>query len=278
MTGNASPSPAAVRAHPADRFLCVDGARLRYRDEGHGPPVLLVHGWTLDLEMWDPQVRGLRDTFRLVRLDRRGFGLSGGIPAADRDGADLRALCRHLGINRVALVGMSQGARSALDFATAAPAQIRAIVLDGPPPPESAAADEDVPLARYRARIASDGIEAFRREWARHPLTQLHTHDERTHALLAAILERYTGADLCSPNPSPPSSDMRTCLASLTAPALILNGELDLASRLQAAERLGELLPTAQRALIAAAGHLPNLDNPDAYNALCRAFLSRYVH
>ena len=65
----ASPT-AAPGARSADRYLSADGARLRYRDEGQGPPVVLVHGWTLDLEMWDPQVDALRSAFRLVQIGR----------------------------------------------------------------------------------------------------------------------------------------------------------------------------------------------------------------
>jgi pimeloyl-ACP methyl ester carboxylesterase len=71
-----------MAAHPADRYIAVGDARLRYRDEGDGPAVILVHGWTLDLEMWDPQVAALSAAFRLVRFDRRGYGLSGGLSMA----------------------------------------------------------------------------------------------------------------------------------------------------------------------------------------------------
>src|SRR6516164_527412 len=117
----APPTPAAEPPTPAaDRFLVVNGARLRYRDEGCGPALLLVHGWTLDLEMWDPQVRALRNTFRLIRPDRRGHGRSDGIPAPQRDSEDLEALCDQLALARVAVVGMSQGARAALGSACAA--------------------------------------------------------------------------------------------------------------------------------------------------------------
>jgi pimeloyl-ACP methyl ester carboxylesterase len=48
-------SVSARPTHAADLFVVVDGIRLRFRDEGRGPAVLLVHGWTLDLEMWDPK-------------------------------------------------------------------------------------------------------------------------------------------------------------------------------------------------------------------------------
>ena len=75
MTASASPCHLREPTHAADRYFKVADARLRYRDEGQGPAVMLVHGWTLDLEMWDPQVSALRDGFRLVRLDRRGHGL-----------------------------------------------------------------------------------------------------------------------------------------------------------------------------------------------------------
>jgi len=105
--------PCATGDPTADKYFAADGARLRYRDAGRGPAVMMIHGWTLDLEMWQPQVPALHDAFRVVRLDRRGFGLSTGRPAVRQDIADIGALCAYLDIRRIALVGMSQGARAA---------------------------------------------------------------------------------------------------------------------------------------------------------------------
>ncbi|HVS78395.1 MAG TPA: alpha/beta fold hydrolase, partial [Steroidobacteraceae bacterium] len=73
---------------PPDLYLPVAGALLRYRDEGAGPAVLLIHGWTLDLDMWEPQVAGLAGAFRLIRFDRRGFGLSSGRASVTADVRD----------------------------------------------------------------------------------------------------------------------------------------------------------------------------------------------
>ncbi len=126
------PNADDLDAH-GDRYFTTDGARLRYRDEGRGPAVLMVHGWTLDLQMWEPQVAALRDAFRLVRFDRRGFGLSSGRPSGSQDIADIRALCAHLSIERVALVGMSQGVRAVMGFARAAAPAVSGLILDGPP-------------------------------------------------------------------------------------------------------------------------------------------------
>ena len=68
-TAIANPLPAAMHPPAADRYFTADGARLRYRDEGSGPALLLVHGWTLDLEMWDALTeRTVTDPARLGQL------------------------------------------------------------------------------------------------------------------------------------------------------------------------------------------------------------------
>jgi len=272
MTACASVS--ASPTHAADQFVVVDGARLRFRDEGRGPAVLLVHGWTLDLEMWDPLVSALRDAFRLIRLDRRGHGLSRGIAAPERDSEDLAALCQHLGLTRVALHGMSQGVRAVLGFPARAPEQVQALILDGPPPLDSAA-DPEVPLDQYAALVRTRGIEAFRHAWAHHALMQLRTANPDARALLAAMLARYAGDDLTHPaSRAEPAARLR--LESLTVPTLVLSGEYDLAGRKRAARRLTARLSHAELAEIPGAGHLPNLDSPDAYSKLCRQFLTHH--
>jgi len=274
MTACASVS--ARPTHTADLFAVVNGARLRFRDEGRGPVVLLVHGWTLDLQMWDPQVAALRDSFRLIRLDRRGHGLSGGTPAAERDGADLAALCRHLRLRRVALIGMSQGVRGVLAFACAAPGAVGAVILDGPPALNVAVAP-DVPVDRYTALARTQGIEAFRREWARHELMSLRTHDPAMRSLLAGMIARYAGTDLRLPARSRALAPGPVNLHSVAAPALVLSGEYDLAGRRRAARQVAARLPDAELAVVPEAGHLPNLDSPDTYNRLCRTFLTRHL-
>lgn len=261
----------------ADRYLEVDGARLRYRDTGSGPAVVLVHGWTLDLEMWNPQVERLRDQFRLVRLDRRGHGRSSGSPGLEPDVTDLAALCRSLDLHGVAVVGMSQGTRSALAFARRAPQTVRALVLDGAPDLQPGAARSDLPLAHFRQLLRTAGIAAFRREWRVQAAMQLQTRDPAMQQLLGAMLERYDGRDLLDAGAAETAGGAPESLAGITAPVLILNGEFDLDTRSTAADYLGTQLPQAERVLIARAGHLPNLDNPDDYAQRCRSFLSRQL-
>jgi pimeloyl-ACP methyl ester carboxylesterase len=275
-SANLPPIPGVER--DGDRYFATDGARLRYRDEGRGPPVLMVHGWTLDLEMWEPQVSALRDTFRLIRFDRRGFGLSSGRPSVVQDIADLGALCDRLAIERIALVGMSQGARAAMGFALTAPERVSCLILDGPPDygRNPLASDEDVPLNYYRDVVRARGMTAFRREWAAHPLLSLKTGDPRMHEILNAMIMRYPGNDLVEPvaaaeAPGFPLTD------AIDIPILVITGDQDLASRTQAADHLAGRLRKATRAVIPAAGHLPNMDNPNVYNTVMRKFLEQHA-
>lgn len=263
-----------------DLYLPVAGALLRYRDEGCGPAVLLIHGWTLDLDMWEPQVTGLADSFRLIRFDRRGFGLSSGHASLTADARDALCLCDELEIERLACIGMSQGARVALHLCRMAPQRLQCVILDGPPctlAQANAETGEDVPLGEYRDLIARGDLDSFRRRWASHPLMQLETQDEHPRALLERMMARYGGRDLLQDAPASADRWDHLATTSLRTPALILTGERDLPARARAADALAAALPAAQRATISAARHVPNLDNPLSYNTVLRAFLERHA-
>jgi pimeloyl-ACP methyl ester carboxylesterase len=270
---------AAPSAAP-DLYLPLAGGRLRYRDEGRGPPVLLIHGWTLDLDMWEPQAASLRDSFRIVRYDRRGFGLSSNPAVAGSDAHDALCLCDALGLERLACVGMSQGARVVLQLCRTAPERLACVVLDGPPralAQESAEDGADVPVSEYRRLIARGELETVRRRWASHPLMQLETRSPEARALLERMTARYGGRDLMPQLTASEDQWEPSVNSTLRTPALIITGERDLAARVRAADTLAKTLPLAERAIIRAARHLPNLDNPSSYNSALRAFLERHL-
>jgi len=260
---------------PDSHFESGD-ARLRFRDEGEGEALVLVHGWTLDLEMWDAQAAEFSRTMRVIRYDRRGHGLSGGMPGAAEDAGDLLALLDRLQVPRATVVGMSQGARTALAFALERPERVAGLVLDGPPDFRAGAGrDERSPVARFRELARTGGLEAFRAAWRDDPLMRLHSGDRAATALVAQALSRYRGLDLLDEAPAAaPALDERA-IAGLAMPVLIVVGERDTDQRRAAAAWLQGLLPRADRALIADAGHLPNLDRPREYGEALRQFLQR---
>jgi Predicted hydrolases or acyltransferases (alpha/beta hydrolase superfamily) len=256
-----------------DRLIDVRGARLRVRTAGQGPAVLLVHGWALDLDMWTPQFAALAGRYRLIAIDRRGFGLSSGTPSIEDDVADIDEVLTKLSVDRVTIVGMSQGARVALHWAIANLARIASLILDGPPRDLLAVGrpQGEITLATYRELVRNQGIEAFRREWLEHPLMQLHTHDAGTRALVQQMVARYPGHDLRADGS--PGMTRIGDLHRLDVPVLIVNGEYDSDVRIGAGAELARALPDARLAVIPGAGHLSNLDNPAAYNKV----LSEYV-
>lgn len=259
-----------------DRYLWHEGARLRFRDEGTGPALLLIHGWTLDLDVWEPQVQAMKGSIRIIRYDRRGFGLSSERPSLADDVADALALCRQAGLDRVAVLGASQGARVAAHFAAAHPGRVSCLVLDGVPPgivPECAGIPDDIPMEHYRALARNHGVSAFLQAWRRHPLVQLRTSDPRMHELMNLMLGRYEARDLLESSSGPALPPLVT--GSIACSCLVLSGAHDLPGRLQAADLLARSLPYGEQAFVPEAGHMANLDNPDAYNAIVMSFLQR---
>lgn len=241
-------------------------------------PVVFVHGWTVDLDVWNPQAAALRHSMRVIRLDRRGFGLSEGTPALSADCDDLNVLLDQFRIARASLVGTSQGARVALAFALRLPDRVTSLVLDGPPDEiglGGSAGDEDFSVGELRELVRTGGVEAFRRHWSDHPLMRLHSGDTEARSLLEFMLARYPARDLLEPasNPSPPTG--ANTLARLRKSVLIVNGQFDTPIRMEAGMQLSRVLPVAERVVIPGAGHLPNLDNPGAYNEAIESFLRR---
>jgi pimeloyl-ACP methyl ester carboxylesterase len=260
-----------------EKYFDVGGVRLRYRDEGRGPAAVFVHGWTLDLDMWEPQAEALASSCRIIRLDRRGYGQSMGRPSLEDDVTDLVKLARELELGRFALIGMSQGTRVALKLATVLPELITCLVLDGPPHIGPSDGPLEIPYAHYRVLAQTRGVSAFRSEWAQHPLTRVRSADPQTRALVARMIDRYPGNDLTDEAaPAAFSVDLQA-LAAHGLPTLVLSGEHDLASRKHSADSLALQLGGVQRAQIADAGHLCNLDNPGAYNRVLKDFFNRHA-
>ena len=130
--------PAAVEAEhvgPADRFIEIDGARLRVRVEGpeSAPPIVLLHGFAFSLESWDGWAAELSKTRRVIRYDLLGHGLSG--PDGRKRYAPEERAAFHLkvmdalGVENADLAGNSLGGLVAWRFAAAHPERVRKLIL-----------------------------------------------------------------------------------------------------------------------------------------------------
>ena len=115
------------------RFVDVDGMSVHYRDEGAGPPLLLIHGTGASLHTWDAWSAALSGTHRVVRLDLPGFGLTGPQPDGDYRIDTYVDMVDHfatkVGLDRFALAGNSLGGQIAWRFAARHPEAVNALIL-----------------------------------------------------------------------------------------------------------------------------------------------------
>ena len=255
------------------------GARLVYETAGTGPAVVLVHGFGLDLRMWDPQAGDLAARFRVVRYDCRGFGASGPFdPAVPYTHAgDLVALLDHLGAGQAVLAGLSFGGRVALQTALAAPDRVRGLVLldavlDGVPWDR----ESEAGLSEVARQVRAGGVPAGRVAWLAHPLFAAARQRPDLAASLADMVAAYPGQHWLGLDPhrqvAPEPFD---ALEQVAVPTLVAVGDRDVPGFREMSAVLARRIPGAEYRLIAGAGHMANLEQPAAVNELLAGFLDR---
>ncbi len=259
--------------------LALPGARLAYEVTGAGPAVVLVHGFGLDMRMWEPQARHLAARFQVVRYDVRGFGASGPFdPAVGYTHAgDLLALLDHLGIEKAALAGLSFGGRVVTQAALCAPDRIVGLVLldsvlDGVPwdPGSVSASDSTVREARDR------GLLAGRAAWLEHPLFAAARQHPRLARQLEEMVAGYPGQHWSGHDPHEEHEPaLIETLEKLAMPVLVLIGEHDVPCFKEMSAVLARRIPGARYHVVPGAGHMINMERPGTVNELLADFLAQ---
>jgi alpha-beta hydrolase superfamily lysophospholipase len=100
----------AKYATPPSKFVVLaNGARVHYRDQGNGPVLVLVHGSNASLFTWEPWVKRLGGSYRVITVDMPGHGLTGAVPSPDYSEQGmvdfLKAFVDKLGLQSFALGG-----------------------------------------------------------------------------------------------------------------------------------------------------------------------------
>lgn len=266
----------------ASRFLEWDGLRIHYRDEGAGPPLLLIHGTAASLHTWDAWVAELGERYRLVRLDLPGFGLTG--PEPDHDYSIERrvdvlvALLDHLGIERATVAGNSLGGYVAWQLAWRRPERVDALVLVDasgyPKGPSSGGNIFDLgrvpvlgPLLSKltpRALVAAGVRQAYG-----DPSVPSPELIDRYYRLLRRAGNRQ--ALLVALNRERRDDTAR--IPGITQPTLVMWGEEDQLVPVADAERFHEDLPKSQLVVYPEIGHLPMEETPERSARDATAFL-----
>jgi len=247
-------------------LLARPGGGISYQVTGSGQPALLLtHGYGATGAMFASNLAAVTAANQVVTWDIRGHGDSDA-PAdpdsysADAALGDMAALLAALGLDRAVLGGHSLGGYLSLAFALRNPDQVAGLVLIGTGPGfRNDAARDDWNRRAYKTadRLEERGLAALGSG------SELHGGRHRDIAgLMLAARHTLTQRD----------SHVLDGLPRIDVPALVVVGADD-APFQGAADYMTAKLPRARKVVIAAAGHAPNVDQPEQFNAELRAFL-----
>jgi pimeloyl-ACP methyl ester carboxylesterase len=235
-------------------FAVVDGVELYFERHGEsGEPLVLVHGFTGDVSDWRFQIAAFAPTHRVLALDNRGHGRSSAPREPSAYGievmaGDVERLAAHVGFERYHLVGHSLGGAVVQEIALRSPRKLLSLTLHDTAyrfnhrpfePPEHPPVPAAERLQYVTERLARMAPEALLGCWN--------------------ALQGWGGTEARLPG--------------LSVRTLVICGERDSALIVDGSRRLAERIAGARLCMIAQAGHCPQEERPDAFNAALRDFL-----
>ena len=249
------------------RFLAIEGARVRYLDEGEGSPVVMIHGFASSLETWAPVIPELRVRHRVLAMDLKGFGWTDRPPGDYSPEAQARlvlALMDERGIDRAAFVAHSYGASVVLAIALIAPERVsRIAIYDG------WVYSSQLPTFFHMAR--ADGLgEAMFAIWygeRSEDRIALAFHDrsfvtqELVDDVERAMRRPGTHAAALAAVRAMRYESQEARYHEIEQPALLLWGREDIVTPVGVGERLARDLPGARLVVYPACGHFPMIEH-----------------
>lgn len=248
---------------------------------GSGPDVVFLHAGVADARMWEVQLSALSGAYRASAYDRRGFGRTvyEAEPFSHVD--DLLAVLDQAGGGRAVVVGCSAGGRVALDVALAHPERVAGLVLVAPavggaPPPgdrppniralveEMDAAEEAGDLDRLNT------LEAH--AWLDGPA-------EAAGRVSGPVRELFLDMNGLALRAGPTGDERQAApawprLETLRTPTLVVYGDLDFPHLQERCAHIARAVPEARSVILPGTAHLPNLEQPERFNAVLNEFLN----
>ncbi|MFH8369820.1 alpha/beta fold hydrolase [Streptomyces sp. NPDC018031] len=258
-------------------YVEAGGTTIWAESRGRGPDVLLIAGLSDPAEAWQAQLDALSDRYRVIAFDNRGAGrtpLPDGPMSVASMADDAAELLRVLGVGRAHVAGFSGGSAIAQELALRHPQAVRSLVL------MSTWARADAyftAMTRSWHRLATEASD----ERAMLESFLLWVYTPRAHA--DGTVRWIVDETLAFPYPQSAEAFQRQLdsfmehdtldrLPGVTAPTLVLAGELDIATPPRLGRVVAEAIPGARFEVLAGEAHQPFQESPDVFNARVDAF------
>lgn len=265
---------------PAPFEIPFDGAIIRGEADGFGIPVVFLHAGVTDRRMWAGQLRELAEAgYHVIAYDRRGYGETETPDVPFNHLVDLEAVLDQLSVHAAIFVGASMGGGLAIDFALEHPERTIGLVLVGTTvtggepseiPEEAADLEDALDYAAERGNFETvNRIEAHL--WLDGPLSE----SGRVSGEPRELFLRMNAVHLNHPEltqeevPDAAVDNLHT----ITAPTLLVVGELDMPDIVARHEDLSEELENAFAIVLEDTAHFPSLERPDLFNPILLEFL-----
>jgi len=268
------------------RQFCHVGSRtIAYLDSAPGDtslrPYVLLHAFPLGANMWEPQMRRIPSGWRLITPDLRGFGGSTELDSLAAlsvgDYADdIADLLEELSVDRAVIGGLSMGGYAALALVQSRPEMVEALIL------ADTRAGADTPEARANRRnmlaiVDREGPSGVALEMMPRLLckTTLETNPTAEATVRRLIKQQSPVAIRGAIHRMMHRPDSTPLLAGINVPTLVIAGAEDVLTPVAEAERIAGAIAGATLTIIPDAGHLSNLEQPEAFNDALASFFAR---
>ncbi|OGL68258.1 MAG: hypothetical protein A3J27_11475 [Candidatus Tectomicrobia bacterium RIFCSPLOWO2_12_FULL_69_37] len=245
----------------------ANGIRIAYEEAGSGPPLLLLHGFSLDHTMWDAQLEALSRSYRVIAPDQRGLGRTENPDvetSLEQMADDAAGLLMALGIPAAAVAGFSMGGMILSRMAIRHPLKVRAAAFVCTRAAGETEEQRKARLATMRF-IDDEGSEAFASRFIPQLFSATYQASgaegvQKHHRVIASQLPR----NLCSLlDAMRRREDMRPRLGEIRAPCAVLAGGQDQLIPVPVLREIHEGLPDSAFEVFGESGHMAPVEVPD---------------
>ncbi len=249
------------------KSIRANNIQIAYQDEGNGPPLLLLHGFSLDHSMWAAQVENLQRSYRLIVPDQRGSGETENPSEAfsiETMADDAAAVLEALGISAAAVAGFSMGGYILAQMLVRHPLKVRAAAFVSTGGTNADSPERQEARVKTMRFVVDEGTSAFADSYIPQLFspTYLKSHPLEVAKTRGVIEGQRPGSIALLLGALRERQDVSYHAKNFGVPCAAIGGREDVLVPPDVVEGLHEILPDSTIELIDGAGHLSTVEAP----------------